>query len=205
VELTARHRALFQDDRVRAEIVDEQRRYVAQGLERAQERKADLTVRARAEGLFVLPMAENLPGRFVRKGQQIAHVVRRDTMTVRTVIAQQDIDLVRHASRKVEVRLAERRSESQKATVMRIVPSASDQLPSPALGSQGGGQLALDPSDKEGRTSVQRLFQVDVELPGDERAMHGRPRLYPLSPRLGADRGFSGTAASASCLTHLNV
>jgi hypothetical protein len=31
VELTARHRALFQEDRVRAEIVDEQRRYVAQG------------------------------------------------------------------------------------------------------------------------------------------------------------------------------
>lgn len=178
VELGARHRALFQEDRVRAEIVDEQRRYVEQGLQRAQERKADLTVRARAQGLFILPLAENLPGRFLRKGQQIAHVVQRDTMTVRTVIAQQDIDLVRHASREVEVRLAERRSETKKATVTRIVPSASDQLPSPALGSQGGGQLALDPSDKEGRKSVQRFFQVDVELPVGERPMHVGGRAY---------------------------
>jgi putative peptide zinc metalloprotease protein len=172
VELDARHRALFQEDRVRAEIIDEQRNYVRQGLQRARERKEDLTVRARAEGVFVLPLAENLPGRYVKKGQQIAHVVRRDTVTVRTVIAQQDIDLVRHGSRQVDVRLAERRADSEHATVARIVPSASDQLPSPALGSQGGGQLALDPTDKEGRKSVQRFFQVDVEMPGDERPLH---------------------------------
>ncbi len=65
-----RHRALFQEDRVKAQIIDEQRRYIVQSLERARERKADLTVRSRAERVFVLPQAENLPGRYVRKGQK---------------------------------------------------------------------------------------------------------------------------------------
>jgi putative peptide zinc metalloprotease protein len=54
--------------------------------------------------------------------------------------------------------------------VKRIVPSATDQLPSAALGTQGGGAMAVDPSDREGRKSVQRFFQVDVELPPDSRS-----------------------------------
>ena len=206
VELDARHRAFFQEDRVRAEIVEQQRMYVQQGLERARERKEDLTVRARAEGVFVLPLAENLPGRFVKKGQQIAHVVRRDTVTVRTVIAQQDIDLVRHTSKQVEVRLAERRAESEKGTVARIVPSASDQLPSPALGSQGGGQLALDPSDKEGRKSVQRFFQVDVEMPGDQHPLHVGGRAYIRFHHGWEPIGFQWyRSARQLFLSHLNV
>ncbi len=177
-EVDVRHRAMFQQDRVKADILAEQRRYIAQGLMRAQERSADLIVRSHTEGWFVLPNAEDLPGRFVRKGQQLGHVVRRDTMTVRTVIPQQDIDLVLAAARQVEVRLIERRAAPSRGAVTRIVPSASDQLPSPALGSQGGGQLALDPSDKEGRKSVQRFFQVDVEVPAGAHAVHVGGRAY---------------------------
>lgn len=176
-ELDARHRAALQDDRVKADIIVQQRAYVEEGLRRTRERIADLTVYSRAEGLFVLPQAEGLGGRFVHKGQQLGHVVARDRMTVRTVVSQQDIELVRAAKRTVEVRLAERRERIDQAMVKRIVPAASDQLPSAALGSQGGGQLALDPSDKEGRRVVQRFFQVDVELPAD-RPVHVGARAY---------------------------
>jgi putative peptide zinc metalloprotease protein len=177
-ELAARHRAVLQDDRVKADIIAQQQRYVEEGLQRAQERQGDLAVRSRTAGFFVLPQAEDLVGRFVRKGQQIGHIIERDKMTVRTVISQQDIELVRGGGRDVEVRLIERRSRVDRAKVTRIVPAASDQLPSPALGSQGGGQLALDPSDKEGRKVVQRFFQVDVELPADERRVHVGGRAY---------------------------
>jgi putative peptide zinc metalloprotease protein len=205
-ELDVRYRALFQGDRVRAEIIDEQRRYVAQNLARSRERAADLIVRSRAEGVFVLPESENLPGRFLRKGQQIAHVVRRDALTVRTVVSQQDIDLVRNGAKQVEVRLAERPGASEQATVARIVPSASDQLPSAALGSQGGGQLALDPSDKEGRKSVQRFFQVDVELPGGDRPMHVGARAYIRFHHGWEPIGFQWyRSARQLFLSHLNV
>jgi putative peptide zinc metalloprotease protein len=177
-ELDARHRAALQDDRVKAAIIAQQRSYVEEGLQRAQERHADLTVRSRTEGYFVLPQAEDLVGRFLRKGQQIGHIVERDKMTVRTVISQQDIDLVRDGGPNVEVRLIERRERVDHAKVTRIVPAASDQLPSPALGSQGGGQLALDPTDKEGKKVVQRFFQVDVQLPADQRRVHVGGRAY---------------------------
>jgi putative peptide zinc metalloprotease protein len=78
----------------------------------------------------------------------------------------------------VQVRLIEQRGRVDRAHVTRMVPAASDQLPSAALGSQGGGQLALDPTDREGRRVVQRFFQVDVELPADRRPVHIGGRAY---------------------------
>src|SRR4029079_19598718 len=74
-ELEARHRAVIQDDRVKAGIIAQQQQYVAEGLQRALERRSDLTIQSRADGYFVLPQAEDLAGRFVRKGQQIGHIV----------------------------------------------------------------------------------------------------------------------------------
>jgi putative peptide zinc metalloprotease protein len=177
-ELDARYRSLWQEQRVKATLVLEQRRYVEEELVRARERSSELLIRSHAEGVFVLPQAENLRGRFIHKGQMVAHVVSRDMITVRSIIPQQDIDLVRKSTRQVLVRLIERRSDVEPANVSRIVPSASDQLPSPALGSQGGGQLALDPTDKEGRKAVQRFFQVDVRLPANGHPVHVGGRAY---------------------------
>jgi putative peptide zinc metalloprotease protein len=141
-------------------------------MQRAKERQAELAVRSRAEGYFVLPQATDLIGQFVRKRQQLGHVVAQDKMTVRSVISQEDIELVRASGKAVDVRLIERRSHIDHALVTRVVPAATDELPSPALGSQGGGQLRVDPTDKEGHKVVQRFFQVDVELPAEGRPIH---------------------------------
>jgi putative peptide zinc metalloprotease protein len=119
-----------------------------------------------------MPGAGDLPGRFVKKGQTLGHVVDVDTVTVRTLISQQDIDLVREDTRGIDVRLVERIGEVERAVVRRVVPAASDQLPSPALGREGGGQVALDPTDQQGRRMAQKLFEVDVELDAEARPVH---------------------------------
>jgi putative peptide zinc metalloprotease protein len=168
-ELEAKHREQLVNDRVRAEILDEERRFAAQSLERARERAGELVIKAKAEGEFVYPRAPDAPGRFLKKGELLAHVVNADAIIVRAVVSQQDIDLVRNATRGVEVRLAEQVAHTIRAAVKRVVPSATDQLPTAALGTQGGGAVAVDPTDKEGRKAVQRYFQVDVELPQAER------------------------------------
>jgi putative peptide zinc metalloprotease protein len=51
------------------------------------------------------------------------------------------------------------------ATILREVPGASERLPSPALGQAGGGQVAVDPRDTQGVTAIQKVFQVDLEIP----------------------------------------
>ena len=177
-ELDARHRQAVVDNRVRAELVDEQRKVVLENLARARERIEELTVKAQAAGLFVMPKAGDLPGRFVRRGETLAHVVDVDTVTVRTLVSQEQIDLVRQDTRGVEVRLAERFSRIAHASMRRVVPAASNELPSAALGTQGGGTVAVDPTDREGRKSVQKYFQVDVRLSGEKRPVNIGGRAY---------------------------
>jgi putative peptide zinc metalloprotease protein len=173
-ELNAKYREQVVNDRVRAEIIAEEQRFAAQNLDRARERASELVVKAKAEGEFVYPRAPDAPGRFLKKGELLAYVVNTDAIIVRAVVSQQDIDLVRSATRGVDVRFAESMSGTTRASVKRVVPSATDQLPSAALGTEGGGALAVDPTDRDGRKAVQRFFQVDLGLPQDRR---GAPRV----------------------------
>jgi len=177
-ELDAKHREQAATDRVRAEILDEERRFAAQNLERGRERARELVIASKAEGEFVYPRASDAPGRFLKKGELLAHVVNTDAIIVRAIVSQQDIDLVRNATRGVEIRLAEHVPHTIRASLKRVVPSATDQLPTAALGTQGGGAVAVDPSDREGRKAMQRVFQVDVELPRGERAPRVGGRAY---------------------------
>lgn len=175
-ELEAKYRSMLTEDKVKAQIVEEELRYATSSLDQARERLRDLTLVARADGQFVLPRHEDLPGRHVKQGELMAHVVNLEALTVRTIASQQEVDLVRNQTRGVEVRLAERIGEAERGEIRRIVPSATDQLPSAALGTQGGGAVALDPSDKEGRKAVQKYFLIDVDLPakGDRLNVGGR-------------------------------
>jgi putative peptide zinc metalloprotease protein len=177
-ELEARYEEQRTADRVKAELIREEIRYVQEDLARARERAAELIIRSRAEGTFVLPVARDLPGRFVRKGELLGHVVELQTITVRAVVPQGDIDLVLEQTRRVEVRLAERLADVIPAAMRRVVPGASERLPATALGSEGGGQIPTAPGDREGVLALQKIFQVDLELPSHARLVNVGGRAY---------------------------
>lgn len=164
-ELRARYDAERPVDTVRAQIVEEELGYAVKELERVRERLAGLSLRAGAEGSFVIPQPESLPGRFVKKGELLAYVLDVQRIIVRAVVAQEAIDLVRHHRRGIEVRLAERLDETRSATLTREVPGAREALPSPALGTVGGGNVVVDPRDQYGMTAAGKIFQVDLEVP----------------------------------------
>ena len=177
-ELRSRYDEQRATDRVKAAVILEEIRYVEEDLARVQEELADLAVRSRAAGTFVLSAAEDLPGRFVKRGDLLAQVVILDTITVRAVIDQANVDLVKHRTQAVLVRLSERIEETLPATIRREVPGASERLPSPALGSAGGGTVAVDPRDTQGVTAMQKVFQIDLELPSDRRLLNIGGRVY---------------------------
>jgi putative peptide zinc metalloprotease protein len=165
-------------DRVRAQIVHEQLLAARDELADARGRLGELRVTAGASGTFVCPGAQHLPGRFVRKGDEIAQVVDLGTLRVRAVVGQDDIDLVRRRLRAVSARLAERVGEVVPAALVRVVPGASGQLPSSALGSAGGGAVVVDPRDREGLSSVERIFQLELELPSESGVVNVGGRVH---------------------------
>jgi putative peptide zinc metalloprotease protein len=94
------------------------------------------------------------------------------------VVSQTIIDLVSSGTRAVEVRLSERIGETVPAVIRRIVPGASEKLPTRALGTGGGGEVALDPNDRQGLTAVQKVFQIDLELASHAKLVNLGGRSY---------------------------
>ena len=164
-ELEARYNEAYSRDRVEAQVIRDELEHRRKGLTRQRERLEALVIRSQTTGTFIVSQPEDLPGNFVRQGTAIAHVLDVGTLTVRVVVSQKSIDLVRHRLRGVEVKLSEELHRTLPAQVRREVPAASAQLPSTALGVGGGGQIAVDPFDAQGVRSIERHFQFDLELP----------------------------------------
>jgi len=177
-ELQARYDEQKPADQVKAAIIQEELRYAREDLARASERVSELTIRSATEGTFVVPTPEDLPGRFVQKGEQLAYIVELGTVTIRAVVPQSAIDLVRFHTNQVEVRLAERLTDVARGVMRRVVPAASERLPTTALGSEGGGQIVVDPRDPKGVTAIQKVFQVDVELAAQSSRLNVGGRAY---------------------------
>jgi putative peptide zinc metalloprotease protein len=138
----------------------------------------EFTARSGTAGTLLIPREQDLPGRFVHKGDLLAHVVDVDTLTVRAVVSQDDVHLVRDLTTGVVVRLSEAIEETRPAEIRRIVPAASDRLPSPALGRSGGGTVPVDPTDPRGDRAVERLFEVELVLPAPAERVNLGGRVY---------------------------
>ena len=74
---------------------------------------------------------------------------------------------------------------------MRETPAGDETLPSPALASQGGGDIATDPRETKSLKTLQRVFQLDVELVGvDDRVKGFGQRVFVRFEHLSEPLGF---------------
>jgi putative peptide zinc metalloprotease protein len=166
-ELQTRYMTQWLTDHRQAEITKVEIIHIEDSLARARDRVAELIIRSRADGIFEVPEASKLPGRFVRQGAPLGYVLDLTALTARVVVPEAEVDLVRHRTQNIEVRLVDRPSKSFSTVVKREVPAASEQLPSTALGSQGGGTIAVDPLDRQGVKTIEKIFQFDLALPSN--------------------------------------
>jgi putative peptide zinc metalloprotease protein len=177
-ELQARYVKFLSSDPVKAHMTQDELQDERSRLRRVREEIAALNVQSTTHGSFVVPSPEDLPGRYVRKGELLGYVLELQQITVRTVVSQALIDMVRSHTYGTQVRLSESLTQPVQATIKRIVPGASDQLPAKALGTVGGGGIAIDPSDRQGLTAVQKVFQIDLELPSHSQFINAGGRGY---------------------------
>ncbi|MDH4095145.1 MAG: PqqD family peptide modification chaperone [Betaproteobacteria bacterium] len=164
--LEVRAQAELIDNRTRREMTLEEIAATRQELEHARRLHRDLTVLSPTSGTFVLSLpAQDLPDRFLRKGQEIGYVVPAKTVTARVLVSQDDIDLVRSGTEAVRVKLAGRLYETFHAELSREVPAASNRLSNLALSSAGGGPAALDPQDSREPRALETWFEYELALP----------------------------------------
>lgn len=166
--LEAMLRNYRESDWVQVQITEERIRGAQARLQRGRAELEDLLVRAPVAGRFLVSGAEDLPGRFAPKGQLLGYVLEPGAETLKVVVTEAEVDLVRQRTRAVEVRRTERLGERLQARVVRELPSASFELPGVALGSEGGGRIAIDPGEKTRRRAFEKVFLFDLQLPPGE-------------------------------------
>lgn len=166
-EVETRHKAAAAVDPVAAATIREELQYAEERFEEARRQEHELVISSPVDGIFVLrEAAQDMPGRFISRGEPVAYVVDDAVTTVRVVVQQADVDLIRHRLRSVSVRVSDQAQSNYKAIVKREVPAATDELPSMALSTAGGGRIAINP-ETDGQRTIQSMFQFDLEIVDD--------------------------------------
>ncbi len=129
-----------------------------------EQRMLELVTTAQTDGSFLRAQSEDLTGRYIKRGELLGYVVGSGTRTVRAVVPQAEIGLVRSAVRAVEVKLADRMDEHFAGRIARTVPQGNEKLPSKALSIEGGGEFVLDPRDPAALQTLDKVFQLDIAL-----------------------------------------
>jgi putative peptide zinc metalloprotease protein len=156
---------LLRDPNAAQNLVLDIERLQAQ-VQRLQERLQQLQLRAHVDGRLSLPQAKDLLGSYLHQGTTVGYVLAPDALRVRAAVSEADAHLVRHRWQAASVRLADEPEQVLTALRTGDVPAATHLLPSMALADVGGGSLASDPADKEGRHSLEPVFLLDLSLPG---------------------------------------
>ena len=173
-ELEAIYGAQLVEDRLQAAMALDQLQAQRTALAAVSQRIDSLSVRAQSAGTFTVPKPQDLQGRFYRQGELLGYVVDKPELIARVVVVQEDVDAVRSSTEAVQVRLAHQLEQVLVGRLQREVPGGAQYLPSLALATEGGGQLATDPRDTQGARTLERTFQFDVAVQLDS------PELAPL-------------------------
>lgn len=163
-ELESKMQEEIVSNRVSADMIKEEIQSVTEELKIARQKLSDLVIKARSAGKFIIPIPQDLLGSYIEKGAVIGYLLTDEPLTVRVVVPQARAGLVRSHTQSVELRFIDKLDETVSAFVSREVPEATTQLPSPALGTMGGGKTAVDPSSVTGENSYQEVFVFELGL-----------------------------------------
>lgn len=164
-EASTRQKDVLLQDRTQAEILKAKASTIEAELLDVQQQLESLDVTSAIQGVVSLPMASDLPGKFVNRGDVIGYVADLSQVSARVVIPQSHIDAVRRQTQLIEARLGSRPGETLTARFLRELPQATDRLPSRLLGSGAGGHVAVDARDQAGLQAISNIFQVEITLP----------------------------------------
>jgi putative peptide zinc metalloprotease protein len=168
-EYQARYDAQAFIEPAAAEVLLQQLEQYRRKLRHAEERHARLIVVAETDGVLVAPRHVDMPGTHYRQGELLGYLLDRHKLIARVAVTQADIDLVRTQLTRAELRVADDVNDIHRVSTLRAMPGAVDELPSAALGSTGGGAIAVDPQDENGTKLLERVFLFDLDLDGQVR------------------------------------
>ncbi len=177
-EYEARYQQAWVDDRAQAQMFEQDIAAIKAEIALLQTRVVNLVVRSPSAGIFRLTRTYYLPGSFLHQGDELALIEKPDSLRVRAALLQEEIGLVQQATHSVSLGFASAPTQGREA---RLVPGeviASQQLPNPVLGTQGGGRIAVDAAQPGGVQVKEKVFLVDLAVQDFVQSGHFGERAY---------------------------
>jgi putative peptide zinc metalloprotease protein len=165
-------------DRSATRVLNEELTATRADLDITQARIENLVVRATAAGQLILPGADDLIGRFVRKGDVVGYVTDDTDPLIRVIVPESRSDLVRSETQGLHVRFASQTDQIAAGHIAREVPALTASLPSLALAAEGGGKIALDPTAPNQNQALSKLLHLDVRIDADTTYSRLGERVY---------------------------
>ncbi len=168
-ELESRYRASRASSHIEAGIVAAELAVAESELAFILHKTRAMRVDAFKDGDVVLLEADDLPGRFVRKGDLLGFILDDEAPTVRMAVSQDHIGQLREGIVDIRVRFACKPGVDFPAVILRQAPEATNQLPSSALATTGGGRFVVKPGTENELFAGEKVFLVDLQPDfGDE-------------------------------------
>ena len=163
-ELRSQYRAKRVTDIVEAGIIKEAVGVAESELSHIRNKINSMSVTAFKSGKILLPEADDLPGRFIRQGELLGYILGDEPPTIRMAVSQDNIGQLRQRIEGISIRLASNLRRAYDAEIIRQAPEATNQLPSTALTTIGGGKFIPNPDSKDELMSLQKVFLVDLSF-----------------------------------------
>lgn len=152
-----------------AQLLRVQLTHADAAIARVEEQLASLVTHAPRDGRLLISASGDFEGRYVERGGLLGYIVTPEEPIIQVAVDQRRADLVRRRLQQVEVTSVSNVLERASVEVTAVTPQATRLLPSPVLGTEGGGRIVLDPQAGDAITALDPhfLFELSGSLPAD--------------------------------------
>ncbi len=164
-ELNIQYIAQQRENRVKAGMIQDDLHAIELELKQVNESMDALTIYSHMKGKFILAEDTDIVGSFVQQGDVLGHIINHEKLIVRAMVPQSRIGLLETYDTRAYFKFADKPDLTFRGAIVRQTPQSTLTLPSAALGTMGGGALAVDPADKSGTKLLKPVFQIDISLP----------------------------------------
>ena len=169
------------------EPLERQREAMEQKLAELLRQQQALTVLSPIDGIWSASELDASRGQWIGRGGSLGTVVDDREWRFVAVLPQINTHLFEAGVLNTEIRIRGQQEINLQAGKTEVMPFEQGQLPSPALGMQGGGEIAVQASDPKGLSAAEPFFRIQAQLPAPT-AMGADPELRRLHGRVGTMR-----------------
>lgn len=163
-ESKIRYEHAWNQDRAQIQLFDQELEKINSEILYLKDQIDNLTIRSESAGIFNPFVQHDLHGSYVHQGDQVGFILSESLARVRVVVRQEELAWVQDDTRNIKLIFASQPQSILHADILHTVPNGTKNLPSPALGTAGGGRIVISNEAESYGMAVEKVFLIDLAI-----------------------------------------